>query len=99
MKIWLCQTVGEGVGVPRDIQCQHEGGNCEFFLTCWMSGGLLQGTCSTLLQGCCHHTAKSANLSPGDVSNTIDLTDLPNKDYGPVSNDPSEFLFLLLCKL
>lgn len=57
-----------------------------------MSHGLLHGTCGGLLRGCCHRTAKSANLASGDLSNTIDLTDLPNKDYGPVINDPSESL-------
>lgn len=74
----------------RELQCQHEGGTCEFFLICWMSRGLLQGTCGGLLRGCCHRTAKSANLGTADVSNTIDLTDLPDKDYGPVRNEPSE---------
>lgn len=57
-----------------------------------MSGGLLQGSCGGLLKGCCHRTAKSANLG-SDAGNTIDLTDLPNVDYGPVINDPSEFDF------
>ncbi|XP_055698271.1 uncharacterized protein LOC129798859 isoform X2 [Phlebotomus papatasi] len=78
-----------GEGVTSDIHCQHEGGTCEFFLLCWMSGGLLHGACGGLLRGCCHRTAKSANLgTAGDLSNTVDLTDLPNKDYGPVINDP-----------
>ncbi|XP_055680005.1 uncharacterized protein LOC129788057 isoform X1 [Lutzomyia longipalpis] len=78
-----------GGGVTSDLHCQHEGGTCEFFLMCWMSGGLLHGACGGLLRGCCHRTAKSANLgTAGDLSNTVDLTDLPNKDYGPVTNDP-----------
>ncbi|GAB0088366.1 uncharacterized protein DMENIID0001_027700 [Sergentomyia squamirostris] len=78
-----------GEGVTTDLHCQHEGGSCEFFLLCWMSGGLLHGACGGLLRGCCHRTAKSANLgTAGDVGNTVDLTDLPNKDYGPVTNDP-----------
>lgn len=51
----------------------------------------MDGTCPGVLRGCCHRTAKSANFAPGDVANTIDLTDLPNKDYGPVKNDPSEW--------
>lgn len=71
----------------RDLQCQHEGGSCDFFLVCWMSNGLLQGSCGGILRGCCHRTAKSANLGANDI---IDLTDLPNKDYGPVRNDASE---------
>lgn len=77
--------------VDRELQCQHEGGTCEFFLICWMSKGLLQGTCDGLLRGCCHRTAKSANLgTAADLSNTIDLTNLPNIDYGPVRNEASE---------
>lgn len=74
----------------RDLKCQHEGGSCEFFLVCWMSNGLLHGLCGGLLRGCCHRTAKSANTGANDI---IDLTDLPNKDYGPVTNDPSEFYY------
>lgn len=72
------------------MKCQHEGGTCEFFLACWMQSGLLHGLCGGLLRGCCHRTAKSANTGTNDI---IDLTDLPNKDYGPVTNDPSEFLY------
>ncbi|XP_058448132.1 uncharacterized protein LOC131428303 isoform X2 [Malaya genurostris] len=79
---------GFRIGVRSELQCQDEGGNCEFFLLCWMSGGLLQGTCGGLLKGCCHRTAKSANIGIG-TGNTIDLTNLPNYDYGPVENDPS----------
>ncbi|XP_062547508.1 uncharacterized protein LOC134213035 isoform X2 [Armigeres subalbatus] len=75
-------------GVRSEMQCQHEGGTCEFFLLCWMSGGLLQGSCGGLLKGCCHRTAKSANIGL-DTGNTIDLTNLPNYDYGPIQNDPS----------
>lgn len=63
-----------------------------------MSGGLLQGSCGGLLKGCCHRTAKSANLG-SDAGNTIDLTDLPNVDYGPVINDPSELKFFFLVSL
>lgn len=86
----LSTNTGDTDVENRELQCQHEGGTCEFFLICWMSRGLLQGSCGGLLRGCCHRTAKSANLGTGDVSNTIDLTDLPNKDYGPIQNDASE---------
>lgn len=55
-----------------------------------MSNGLLHGLCGGLLRGCCHRTAKSANTGANDI---VDLTDLPNKDYGPVTNDPSEFYY------
>ncbi|XP_050100953.1 uncharacterized protein LOC126581390 [Anopheles aquasalis] len=75
-------------GVRSELQCQHEGGTCEFFLLCWMSGGLLQGTCGGMLKGCCHRTAKSANIGI-DASTAIDLTNVPALEYGPVQNDPS----------
>lgn len=71
--------------------CQHKGGNCEFFLGCWMTSGLIQGTCDGVLRGCCHRTAKSSNLQTSEyISNTIDLTNLPQKNYGPIQNEPSE---------
>lgn len=83
---------------PRTaMECQHEGGTCEFFVMCWMSGGLLQGTCNGLMQGCCHRTAKSSNLG-AEAGKTFDLTDLPPKDYGPVSNDASECIELPIDK-
>lgn len=77
------------------MECQHEGGTCEFFVLCWMSGGLLQGTCNGLMQGCCHRTAKSSNLGAEATGKTFDLTDLPSKDYGPIVNDASECIDLL----
>ncbi|XP_005176541.1 uncharacterized protein LOC101889458 isoform X1 [Musca domestica] len=83
-------TFKEKVDITSELECQHRGGTCEFFVGCWMTGGLLQGTCHGLLRGCCHRTAKSANLRTSEyVGNTIDLTDLPQKTYGPVKNDPS----------
>ncbi|XP_017491358.1 PREDICTED: uncharacterized protein LOC108379511 isoform X1 [Rhagoletis zephyria] len=83
-------TFKEKVDITTELECQHRGGTCEFFIGCWMSGGLLQGTCNGLLRGCCHRTAKSANLRTSEyVGNTIDLTDLPHKNYGPVKNDAS----------
>ncbi|BFG04404.1 serine proteinase stubble [Drosophila madeirensis] len=83
-------TFKEKVDITTDMECQNRGGTCEFFLGCWLSGGLIQGTCNGVLRGCCHRTAKSANLRSSDyVGNTVDLTDLPQKNYGPVNNEPS----------
>ncbi|XP_017044695.1 uncharacterized protein LOC108090494 isoform X1 [Drosophila ficusphila] len=83
-------TFKEKVDITTDEECQHRGGTCEFFLGCWLSGGLIQGTCDGLLRGCCHRTAKSANLGSSDfVGNAVDLTDLPQKNFGPVNNEPS----------
>lgn len=92
---YLLLTTLLSVDITTELECQHRGGTCEFFLGCWVSGGLLQGTCNGLLRGCCHRTAKSANLRTSEyVGGTIDLTDLPHKNYGPVKNDPSEFKIL-----
>lgn len=86
--------------IATELECQHRGGTCEFFVHCWLTGGLLQGTCIGLLRGCCHRTAKSANILTADYAgNTIDLTDLPQKNFGPVKNDPSEFLFQIHARL
>ncbi|XP_046866373.1 uncharacterized protein LOC6646261 isoform X2 [Drosophila willistoni] len=84
-------TFKEKVDITTDMECQHRGGTCEFFLGCWLSGGLIQGTCNGLLRGCCHRTAKSANLRSSDQTGQtlIDLTDLPQKNFGPVNNEPS----------
>ncbi|XP_055379499.1 uncharacterized protein LOC129610802 [Condylostylus longicornis] len=75
--------------ITTELQCQHQGGTCEFFLVCWMSTGLIRGTCGGILQGCCHRTAKSSNLGTSDYVNAVDLTDLPHKTYGPTINDAS----------
>lgn len=73
-----------------DRQCEHDGGQCEFFLLCWMSSGLIQGTCSGVLRGCCHRTAKSSNVGNEATNQLFNLTNLPNKDFGPVVNENSE---------
>lgn len=87
----VCPAVIEFARTPRsELECQDEGGTCEFFVSCWLSGGLLQGTCNGLLQGCCHRTAKSTNVGAEAAGKMFDLTDLPNKDYGPVVSDASE---------
>lgn len=46
-----------------------------------------------MLRGCCHRTAKSANLEIPDTQQLFNLTNLPNKDFGPVVNDHSESFF------
>jgi hypothetical protein len=44
---------------------------CEFFLTCWLSGGLLESPCDGLLRGCCQRgaskTGQSASLAVGTL--------------------------------
>ncbi|XP_038217642.1 coagulation factor VII isoform X2 [Zerene cesonia] len=64
-----------------------QGGTCEFFLSCWMKGGLLEGSCGGLLKSCCHRVAKSGILGVQD-SNSIE-SPFEGFSYGPVINDES----------
>lgn len=71
----------------------NQGGTCEFFLYCWMSGGLLDGGCGGLLKGCCHRLAKAGALGVQD-SNDVNYANGLNADdklkpleFGPVIND------------
>ncbi|XP_059472130.1 transmembrane protease serine 6 isoform X3 [Neocloeon triangulifer] len=71
-------------------------GKCEFFLLCWMSGGLIEGSCGGFMFACCQRKQKSDDsLAINDHgSNSIaqqpDLEDKDLDDYvnGPVTNDP-----------
>ncbi|KAJ2938194.1 hypothetical protein O0L34_g18533 [Tuta absoluta] len=66
-----------------------QGGTCEFFFYCWMVGGLLDGTCGSLLKGCCHRVAKAGILGVQD-SNSIEYNGNEGLNYGPVINDESK---------
>ncbi|CAG9573344.1 unnamed protein product [Danaus chrysippus] len=82
------------VGIEnKKIERQYEkncpqGGTCEFFFYCWMVGGLLDGSCGSLLKGCCHRVAKSGILGVQD-SNSLEFTPNEGLSYGPVINDES----------
>lgn len=65
-----------------------QGGTCEFFFYCWMVGGLLDGSCGSLLKGCCHRIAKAGILGVQD-SNSLDASS-EGLSYGPVVNDESK---------
>ncbi|XP_043279019.1 proclotting enzyme-like isoform X1 [Venturia canescens] len=42
-----------------------DGRSCEFFLKCWMSAGLLDGSCGGIMYACCHRKdAKAISSSP-----------------------------------
>ncbi|XP_033226364.1 testisin isoform X2 [Belonocnema kinseyi] len=45
-----------------------DGRSCEFFLTCWMSSGFLEGTCGGLMYACCHRNKESAKASSSDYN-------------------------------
>lgn len=71
-----------------DERCS-QGGTCEFFLYCWMSGGLLDGSCGGLLKGCCHRVSKNGALGVQD-SNSLEnsVSSSPAASYveGSVTN-------------
>jgi len=60
-------------------------GTCEFFLFCWMSAGLLEGSCGGLLYACCQRRAAKDTAKKGEHDENSLLV-----DYGPVTNDPSK---------
>ncbi|XP_069364039.1 uncharacterized protein [Maniola hyperantus] len=70
-----------------DNNCS-QGGTCEFFIYCWMVGGLLDGSCGSLLKSCCHRVAKAGLLGVQDF-NSIEYTPNEGISYGPVINDES----------
>lgn len=66
-------------------------GNCEFFLSCWMGSGLIQGSCGGFLYACCHrNTAKTSDHTGPLVTNDVPVP----ANYGPVVNDPSKCIEL-----
>ncbi|XP_050558312.1 uncharacterized protein LOC118280057 isoform X2 [Spodoptera frugiperda] len=71
----------------QDVKKCPQGGTCEFFFYCWMVGGLLDGSCGSLLKGCCHRVAKAGILGVQD-SNSLDASS-EGLSYGPVVNDES----------
>ncbi|RZB40215.1 uncharacterized protein BDFB_003781 [Asbolus verrucosus] len=48
------------------------GVTCEFFLTCWLSGGLLESPCDGLLRGCCQRGASKTGQSTGLAVGTLE---------------------------
>lgn len=73
-------------------------GSCEFFLTCWMSSGLIEGACGGgFLYACCLRNSGKAT-DRGASSITTNDIQLPS-NYGPVINDPSKSLQITPFKL
>lgn len=66
-------------------------GSCEFFLMCWLSGGLVEEGCGGFLFACCTRPGRahySSGLSSGNHFRD-DPRGLVPHDHGPVRNDPS----------
>ncbi|CAG4958012.1 unnamed protein product [Parnassius apollo] len=83
----VTERVQETLERQDDKKC-FQGGTCEFFMYCWMVGGLLDGSCGGLLKGCCHRNSKAGILGVQD-SNSIDYASNEGLSYGPVINDES----------
>ncbi|XP_068216461.1 uncharacterized protein [Palaemon carinicauda] len=60
-------------------------GSCEFFLFCWLSGGLIDGGCGGFLFACC--TRQNQRGQRGHESYRDDSSGVIPVDYGPVRND------------
>ncbi|XP_039300223.1 brain-specific serine protease 4-like, partial [Nilaparvata lugens] len=75
-----------------DSKTKCSSGSCEFFLSCWMTSGLIEGTCGGLLYACCHrNTAKTSEHHGPLVTNDIPVP----ANYGPVVNDPRKLTDIL----
>lgn len=67
-------------------------GSCEFFLMCWLGGGLIEGGCGGFLFACCkrgHRGGRGASFR--DASHI----EYSPRNYGPIRNDPSIYLLSL----
>jgi len=57
--------------------------SCEFFLLCWLTGGLIQKSCGGFLFACCHRPG----VSPAPATPYVDSLEHPSIQYGPVRSD------------
>ncbi|XP_071524738.1 uncharacterized protein [Panulirus ornatus] len=60
-------------------------GTCEFFLMCWLGGGLIDGGCGGFLFACC--TRPNQRGQRGPESFREDSAGIIPVDYGPIRND------------
>lgn len=60
-------------------------GTCEFFLMCWMGGGLIDGGCGGFLFACCSRPNQRGQR--GHQTYRDDSIGLIPVDYGPIRND------------
>lgn len=65
-------------------------GKCEFFLFCWLSGGLIDGGCGGFLFACCSYPNQRGQR--GHESYREGGGDLIPVNYGPVRNDQGQEL-------
>eukprot|EP00096_Caligus_rogercresseyi_P006964 TRINITY_DN240_c0_g1_i14.p1 TRINITY_DN240_c0_g1~~TRINITY_DN240_c0_g1_i14.p1 ORF type:complete len:441 (-),score=97.98 TRINITY_DN240_c0_g1_i14:933-2255(-) len=60
-------------------------GSCEFFLFCWLTGGLIEGGCGGFLFACCQ---RPSAVGTQQIIET-DKNTRPELEYGPVQNEAS----------
>ncbi|XP_050737899.1 uncharacterized protein LOC127009157 [Eriocheir sinensis] len=60
-------------------------GTCEFFLMCWLGGGLIDGGCGGFLFACCSRPNQRGQR--GHQTYRDDSIGLIPVDYGPIRND------------
>ncbi|KAF5274819.1 hypothetical protein FQR65_LT00402 [Abscondita terminalis] len=65
------QDIQQGETRDRDDECAPDA-TCQFFLTCWMSGGLLEGPCGGLFRGCCHRGYSKNGQSLNQAVGTLE---------------------------
>jgi len=73
-----------------------QGATCEFFLTCWISGGLIDNQCDGLLKVCCYRgVAKQGTLGQSPAIGTIEAPpELPRaRDVALFDNVRKSFCF------
>lgn len=58
-----------------------DGRSCEFFLMCWMSAGLLDGSCGGIMFACCQRR------EPKGSSSDYNLIEAPRDQSQPLSLD------------
>ncbi|XP_018017475.1 uncharacterized protein LOC108674083 isoform X2 [Hyalella azteca] len=75
--------------IDRDPNMCYSG-SCEFFLMCWVSGGLIEEGCGGFLYACCNRPGRAHY--PGSFSQPPfrdDPRGLIPMEHGPVRNDPA----------
>lgn len=64
-------------------------GTCEFFLMCWLGGGLIDGGCGGFLFACCNRAGVGGRNQARPESYREDGQALVARDYGPIRNEPT----------
>ncbi|KAK6619889.1 hypothetical protein RUM44_006289 [Polyplax serrata] len=75
---------GKGIQTGTEDKGLCPNGRCEFFLSCWMSSGLIDGSCGGFLYACCQRPDKEAPKT--NEHRTNDVITLPT-NFGPTVND------------